>query len=165
MFFKKSPDKQELPANSEVVFSPVTGIVVPLEKVSDSTFAQKILGDGLAVYPEEGKIYSPVDGEVTTLTDTLHAVCLTSKQGAELLIHVGRDTVTLNGRPFTCHVKEGDKIRKGQLLLEFDMEAIDGAGLDLTTPVIVVNSDDYELVKSEQDEITPKDILLTLRRK
>ena len=165
MFFRKTPDKQELPVNSEAIFSPVTGVVIPLEKVSDPTFAQKILGDGLAIYPEEGKIYSPVDGEVTTLTDTLHAVCLTSKQGAELLIHVGRDTVTLNGRPFTCHVKEGDKIRKGQLLLEFDLEAIDGAGLDLTTPVIVANSDDYELVKAEQTEITPNDILLTLRRK
>lgn len=165
MFFRKAPDKQELPVNSEAIFSPVTGVVIPLEKVSDPTFAQKILGDGLAIYPEEGKIYSPVDGEVTTLTDTLHAVCLTSKQGAELLIHVGRDTVTLNGRPFTCHVKEGDKIRKGQLLLEFDLEAIDGAGLDLTTPVIVANSDDYELVKAEQTEITPNDILLTLHRK
>lgn len=165
MFFKKfTKSESPAPSDTETIFSPLTGILVPLEKVQDQTFAQKILGDGIAIYPEEGKVYSPVDGELTTLSDTLHAVCITSRQGAELLIHVGRDTVHLGGAPFTCHVKEGDSVKQGQLLLEFDMAAIDEAGLDLTTPVIVTNSDEYELTAAEQTEIAQGDALLTLRR-
>lgn len=152
-------------ADGETIFSPLGGTVIPIEQVEDQTFAGKILGDGLAVLPTGGKLYSPVDGEIATLMDTLHALCITSAYGAELLIHVGRDTVTLGGKHFTCHVKEGQKIKRGQLLLEFDPEAIRAAGLSLTTPVIVSNWDEYEMIKTTREAVDHGDALLTLRRK
>lgn len=151
--------------DGENLASPLSGTVIPLEQVEDQTFAGKILGDGIAVLPAEGKLYSPVDGEISTLMDTLHALCITSAYGAELLIHVGQDTVTLGGKHFTCHVKEGQKVKRGQLLLEFDTEAIRAAGLSLTTPVIVSNWDEYDMTKTTQEAVSHGDTLLTLRRK
>ena len=98
--------------------SPCKGKAVALTEVPDPTFSEKILGDGFAVIPSEGKIYAPADGEVTVVFDTLHAITMTTDQGAELLIHIGLDTVTLKGAPFTAHVAAGDHVKKGDLLLE-----------------------------------------------
>ena len=94
-----------------VIYPPCKGKVVPLTEVPDPTFSEKILGDGFAVIPSEGKVYAPADGEVTMVFDTLHAVTLASSQGAELLIHIGLDTVTLKGEPFTAHVAAGDQVK------------------------------------------------------
>jgi len=149
----------------EILASPLTGRLVAIENVPDQTFAQKILGDGLAVEPTDGNIYSPVDGEITTLMDTLHALCITSEGGAEILIHVGRDTVALGGKPFTSYVREGQKIKRGDLLLKFDMEAIRAAGLDLTTPIVVSNWENYIMEKAGGDRISKGETLLTLRTK
>lgn len=128
--------------------SPVKGKAVPITAVNDPTFADEILGKGVAVIPEDGHIYAPVDGTITLLFDTLHAVSITSKEGAEVLVHVGLDTVSLKGDHFIAHVKNGDAVKTGDLLLTVDLEAVKAAGFDVITPMIICNSDDYEKVEA-----------------
>ena len=123
--------------------SPLAGQLLPLSEVSDPAFAGGAMGRGAAVREPEGKLYAPFDGEVSVLFPTLHAIGLHSDDGIDLLVHVGFDTVKLNGEHFTGHVAQGDKVRKGQLLLEFDPAAIKAAGYDTTTPVVVTNAADY----------------------
>lgn len=129
--------------------SPLQGEAIKLTEVKDETFAGEILGKGMAVVPSEGTVKAPFDGMVSTLFDTKHAIGLTSQTGIELLIHVGINTVELGGAHYTAHVSEGDTVRAGQTLLTFDMDAIRQAGYDITTPVIVTNSDDYRQVLQE----------------
>ncbi|SDC32385.1 PTS system, beta-glucosides-specific IIC component [Terribacillus halophilus] len=131
---------------SEVIASPLSGEVRPLAEVSDPTFAQEIMGKGMAILPSKGEVVSPVDGEVVTLFATKHAIGLKSTNGAEVLIHVGIDTVKLNGEHFTAHIASGDKVQKGQKLVTFDMEAIQAAGYDVITPIIITNTAEYENV-------------------
>ncbi|MCR5294153.1 MAG: glucose PTS transporter subunit IIA [Lachnospiraceae bacterium] len=116
-------------------------------EVEDETFAQCMLGDGVAVEPAEGKLYSPCDGRVESVFDTRHAVSLISKEGSEILLHIGIDTVQLGGKFFESHVKDGQEVKKGDLLVSFDMEAIKKAGYKVTTPFIICNTDDYSAVK------------------
>ena len=137
-----------------LLHSPCNGKVVPITEVPDSTFADKILGDGFAVIPSEGKVYAPADGEVSMVFDTLHAVTMTSTQGTEILIHVGLDTVKMNGEGFTGHVKAGDKVKKGDLLLEVDLDKVKAAGYDTITPMLVCNTMDYASVEG----VTGKDV-------
>lgn len=127
----------------EIISSPLNGTIVPLSQVGDAAFAQGALGKGIAILPSEGKIVSPVDGVVTTFFPTAHALGITSNSGAEILIHVGMDTVQLEGKHFVVKAKQGDSVKKGQVLLEFDIDAIKGAGYEIVTPVIVTNSDQY----------------------
>jgi beta-glucoside PTS system EIICBA component len=129
---------------SEVLASPLTGEVRPLAEVSDPTFAQEIMGKGTAIFPTAGEVVSPIDGEVVTVFATKHAIGLKSSNGAEVLIHVGIDTVKLNGEHFTAHIESGAKVQKGQKLLSFDREGIQAAGYDLITPVIITNTAEYE---------------------
>ncbi|MFP7170242.1 beta-glucoside-specific PTS transporter subunit IIABC [Terribacillus sp. 7520-G] len=136
---------------SEVISSPLTGEVRPLAEVSDPTFAQEIMGKGAAIFPTKGEVVSPVDGEVVTLFATKHAIGLKSASGAEVLIHVGVDTVKLNGEHFTAHIASGEQVKKGQKLVSFDMEAIQAAGFDLITPVIITNTAEYEDISSLAD--------------
>ncbi len=131
--------------------APVAGRVVPLSQVPDETFSGGMLGHGFAVEPAEGKVYAPFDGVCEMMFDTLHAMGLRSDQGVALLIHVGLETVSLDGKPFTAHVKSGDRITKGQLLLEFDMDAIKAAGCPVITPVLVTNEDETGDVTVEHD--------------
>lgn len=138
-------EKAEL-AEAIEVYAPIQGIAVELKEVSDPTFAEEILGKGMAIRPAEGKVYAPIDGEISTLFETKHAIGISGDGGVELLIHVGLDTVKLEGKYFTAHVESGQKITKGQLLLEFDMDAIQAEGYDTITPVIVSNSDDYNCI-------------------
>lgn len=142
------------PGTSAEVAAPLNGKAVPLSEVSDPTFAEEILGKGAAIIPSEGKVYSPVDGKVEMVFDTLHAVTLTGDNGLEVLIHVGLDTVKLNGQHYKALVKSGDRVKIGTPLLEFDMEAIKQAGYDVITPVIISNSMDYGDILS----ITGQDI-------
>ena len=130
-------------ASENDVLAPMTGTVLALENVPDSTFASGLLGKGVAIIPSEGKVIAPFNGEVASIFQTKHAIGLESDSGIELLIHVGIDTVKLDGVPFTAHVKEGDKVQAGDLLLTFDRQAILDAGYDLATPIIISNSDDY----------------------
>ena len=132
---------------------PVKGEIIPLSEVKDNTFASGILGDGYAVIPSEGKVYAPFDGTCENIFDTLHALGLTSDQGIEMLIHVGLETVTLNGAPFKAHIKSGEHFKKGDLLLEFDIEAIKKAGCEIQTPVLVTNAEDLGGVTVENHKL------------
>ncbi len=125
----------------------MNGVVVPMAEVEDEAFASCVLGNGVAVEPAEGKLYAPADAVVETLFDTRHAIGLTTDTGVELLLHIGINTVELAGRHFEAHVSVGQKVRKGDLLISFDMAAVKAAGYLCTTPMIVCNTDDYQSVK------------------
>jgi PTS system beta-glucosides-specific IIC component len=143
--------------------SPLTGTVIPLTDVEDAVFSGGILGEGVAIIPAEGKVFAPADGTISAVTDTKHAVGITTDQGVEMLIHVGLDTVQLGGEGFTLHCNMGDKVKKGTLLLEFDMGKIKEAGFPLTTPVLVSNMTNFVSLKaSEKKEVKTGDTLLTI---
>lgn len=135
------------------IVAPILGKVIPLTDVKDSTFASGVLGEGFAIEPSEGKVYAPFDGTCDNLFDTLHAMGLVSDSGVELLIHVGLETVGLGGKPFTAHIKTGETFKKGDLLLEFDIDAIKAAGCETQTPVIITNAEDVGSITVEGDKI------------
>lgn len=140
------------------------GRCVALKEVPDPTFAEGILGQGVAIVPTDGKVYAPADGEITTLFPTGHAFAMTTDSGAELLVHIGLDTVTLKGSAFTIHGKEGSKVKKGELLLEADLSAIQAAGLNTITPVVICNPDDFPgLTCLINKDVTPGDPILQLK--
>ena len=156
----------EAPATSaspiELV-SPMTGKVLDIAQVPDQVFASGALGEGVAILPTDGHVYAPCDAEVSAVMDTKHAIGLTTEDGLELLIHVGLDTVKLEGKPFEYAVSEGDKVRTGDLLLTADLDMIVEAGYKIHTPVLVTNSDDYESVKiAETTAISKGDHLMTI---
>ena len=130
--------------NGVTISTPVDGNIIDISKVPDPTFSEKILGDGFAVEPSNGSFYAPADGEIIMVFDTLHAISLDATNGATILIHVGLDTVSLKGGPFKVHVKPGDKVKKGDLLITADLDAIKAAGLNTITPVVVCNYDDFK---------------------
>ena len=155
-FFKKKE-------TGHIIGSPAKGKAVPLKEVNDPTFAEEMLGKGAAVIPEEGKIYAPADGEIGMVFDTLHAVSMTTDFGAEILIHIGLDTVKMKGDGFTGHVKAGDHVKKGDLLLEVDLEKVKTAGYDTITPVLVCNTPDYASVEEIQaDAVNAGDDLIII---
>lgn len=129
-----------------VICSPVAGMAIPMNEVKDDTFASEVLGKGMAVIPSEGKVVAPCEGKISTFFETKHAVGITGKDGTEILIHVGVNTVELEGKYYKAHAAQGDKVKPGQLLLTFDIEKIKEAGYDVTTPVIVANTYDYKNV-------------------
>ncbi len=134
--------------NGELILaSPLKGRVIPLSEVPDETFASGVLGDGVGIQPAEGKVYAPFDCTVAAVFDTKHAIGLESPDGVELLIHIGMDTVKLNGEPFTVYVEAGETVKAGGLLAAFDMDKIKAAGLDTVTPVIVTNPGKYKSIK------------------
>lgn len=132
---------------AQVIASPLTGKVLPLSETPDAVFASGAMGQGVAIEPSVGEVVAPADGTIRLLFPTNHAIGLATDDGAELLIHVGMDTVELDGKGFTAHVVQGSKVKKGQLLLSFDMEAIQEAGYSVVTPIIVTNSADYQAVE------------------
>lgn len=123
------------------IVSPVTGKIIPIEEVPDQVFSEKMIGDGLAIDPKEGRVLSPIDGEVVTIFPTNHAIGLVSKEGLEILIHIGIDTVELNGVGFTRIIEKDSKVKKGDLLVEFDIDLIKEKGKSPITPVIISNMD------------------------
>lgn len=148
--------------DDKAVYSPLEGKLIPMTEVPDETFASKALGDGVAVIPEKGCVYAPFDGEVEMVYDTGHAIGLVREDGMEVLIHVGINTVELGGKYYTAKVSNGQKIKKGDLLLEFDMDEIAKAGYSMVTPVIVTNSDEYEdLTFKEHGRVEPGDRIIT----
>ena len=144
---KKEEPQEIIPAKDEALLAPVSGQVIPLSEVRDEAFAGGILGQGAAVIPENGEICAPCDGVISVMYPTGHAVGIKSDIGAEILIHVGMDTVTLNGSCFDVKVKAGDHVKAGQLLVRANIEGIKKEGLDITTPVIVANTADYMQIK------------------
>ena len=134
-----------------------------LDQIEDAAFSSGALGRGVAVLPEEGVLYAPADGTVTALFPTGHAIGMVSEEGAEVLIHVGMDTVRLEGKGFTVLTAVGDHVKKGQELLRFDVEAIREAGYSLVTPVLVSNADTFtDVIATDDGEVDPGDALITI---
>ncbi len=137
------PEPSASGTDTITLFAHMNGTVVPLENVEDDVFSQKILGDGIAIEPQEGKLFAPCDGKIDSVFDTKHAINIVSGDNTEILLHIGIDTVKLEGKYFETHVSDGQNIKKGDLLISFDMEAIKAQGFKLTTPLIICNTDDY----------------------
>ena len=139
-------------SESKVVYSPIKGKVIPLNTVKDETFAGEYLGKGVAIQPEQGRVVAPFDGKVTVVMDTKHAIGITSNNGIEILIHVGMDTVQLNGKYYQTHVKIDDEVKKGDLLLTFEKENIIAEGYEITTPVVITNTADFKQINALTDK-------------
>ena len=129
-----------------VMAAHMNGTVVPMAEVQDEAFATCVLGEGVAIEPAEGKLFAPADAVVDNLFDTHHAIGLVTGDGVEVLLHIGINTVELGGKHFEAHVQVGDKVKKGDLLLSFDIDAVKAAGYLCTTPMIICNTDDYQSV-------------------
>lgn len=136
------------------IVAPMTGKAVPLEQVPDPAFSQKIIGDGIAVEPDQGLLIAPFDGHVVHLIDTHHSLVLGHDSGLELLVHIGVNTVSLQGKPFKTFVKTGDKFKQGDKLIEFDIAMIKEAGLPVITPIIIANGDAVADLKVNEGAIT-----------
>lgn len=176
MFFSGFKDEEEdvKPQNKEAggnegmikqetIGSPLKGSVKPLSTIADEAFSSQAMGKGAAIVPTEGRVVSPVDGVLTSLFSSGHALGITSDRGADILIHVGKDTVKLKGRHFTPKVKQGERVRKGQVLMEFDIRAIEKEGYDLATPVIVANTGSFlDVIETERQTVNYGDDLLTV---
>lgn len=157
-FFKKLFGK-----NTNDFYAPMAGKAVPITEVPDPTFAEGMLGNGIAIVPAEGKVYAPCDATVDMMFTTGHAVSLMADCGAEVLIHVGLETVSLEGKPFTVHAANGDKVKKGQLLIEVDLQAIAEAGLPTITPMVVCNTDAYSTFNTfTGKDVTNEDVVIAL---
>ena len=161
-----APSPAAAPAAKDTVLSAcLNGTVVPLADVKDEAFASGVLGDGIAIEPSDGELVAPADGEISSTFETHHAVGMTTADGAELLMHIGIDTVKLGGKHFTYLVNEGDKVKRGQPLIRFELEAIKAEGYPVTTPVIVCNTDDYAVVEAKASgTVKQGDALLELKR-
>lgn len=147
------------------ICAPVAGEAVAINQVSDPTFGEEILGKGIAIKPTAGKVVAPCDATVDMMFDTGHAVSLVADFGAEILIHVGLDTVNLKGKHYTVIAKNGDKVKKGDLLMEFDVEAIKAEGYDVITPVVICNSADYTTFKTFVDKtVATGDVVIELSK-
>ena len=145
--------------------APVAGNAVPLSQVPDPTFAEELLGKGVAIEPTEGKVYAPCDATVDMMFETGHAVSLVADNGAEVLIHVGLETVTLKGKYFTIHAENGAKVKKGDLLIEFDLDAIKAEGFNTITPMLICNTDDYTTFNTTTGkDVTNADVVIELAK-
>ena len=123
------------------------GRTIPMDEVNDQTFAQELLGPGIAIVPSNGTVVSPINGTIATVMDTKHAVCIQGEDGLELIVHAGLDTVELNGKYYQTYKEIGDQVKAGDVLLEFDLEEITKAGCDVTTPIVITNLGDYKITK------------------
>ena len=146
-FLKKKEDVQQVPVWPAILGAECKGTVVPMENIPDEVFSQGILGQCIGIDPAEGKVFAPVDGEITQAPDSGHALGLMSTGGIEVLIHVGVDTVDMNGDGFTPRVKEGDKVKKGQLLLEMDLDKIAAAKHPAVVITVITNTDEFASVE------------------
>ncbi|QLG05640.1 PTS beta-glucoside transporter subunit EIIBCA [Bacillus velezensis] len=159
----KASEAPGVTAGGEIIHSPIKGEVKALSEVNDSVFSGGMMGKGFAILPEEGAAVSPVEGRVTAVFKTKHAIGITSARGAEVLIHIGLDTVRLDGRHFEVHVKEGDAVAPGDLLITFEIDEIKAAGFDVITPVIITNTDQYSFTDVKKSGmVKPNEALLAL---
>lgn len=160
---KQPSQKNALKVERDSVMAPFSGAVIPLNELKDDAFSQGVLGKGVGIEPMDGKVLSPVDGTVTTLFPTLHAIGLTADSGIELLIHIGLDTVQMGGRGFTAHIKEGDRVKKGQHIMDVDLNAVKAAGFSTQTPVIITNSSDLlDIIPLDNKTVQAGDELITV---
>ena len=142
------------------ILAPVKGKVIPLEQVPDEVFAEKVLGDGVAIIPEDGKIYSPVDGTITTITDSLHAYGFETEDGIQMIVHFGLETVNLKGKGFTSRVKVGDKVKAGDLVAEVDLDYLKENHVETITPVIVCGGIPYDELMFQYGETEAREVLI-----
>ena len=149
-------------AGNEVICSPLQGSALPLTQVKDEVFSQKILGDGIAVVPTKGELYAPADGTIESVFDSKHAISMVCSNGAELLMHIGMDTVQLEGKGFAPQVKNGDAVKKGQLLMKFNLDEIKAAGYDVTTPIVVTNGEKFAVQPVAEGTVAPGAALMKL---
>ena len=157
-FLKKKKDV-------EVIGAPVEGEVVTSAEIPDPVFTEEMMGKGVAIKPAANKVYAPADASVEMIFDTKHAITLKTTGGAEVLIHIGLDTVSLGGAPFTVMVEAGANVKKGDLLIEFDMDAIKAAGLEVITPVVICNSDDFKgMERFTGKQVKPGDAVIELEK-
>lgn len=160
---KELPQKDSVKVKKEVISSPMSGKVLPLTETEDEAFSGELLGKGVAIVPLNGDVVAPCSGTVITLFPTKHAIGIVSENGAEVLIHLGLNTVQLEGKHFTAHVEAGDKVVKGQLLVSCDLDAIEKAGYSMVSPVVITNTSDYlDIVPMATDAVNKEDELLTL---
>ncbi len=147
------------------VYAPMDGIAVKLDSVPDEAFSERILGDGAAVIPENGNIYSPVDGEIIDITDSKHAFCITANDGTELLLHVGIDTVNLKGEGFDVKISSGDKVKAGQKIAEVDLEFLRKNKLKTETPVVLTEAENYKIIQVHEGKVSGgRDILFLYKK-
>ena len=143
--------------------SPLSGKVLPLSDVPDKVFSSGAMGKGLAIDPEKGELIAPADGEITTIFPTGHAVGLTTKDGIEILMHIGMDTVELEGQGFETFVKQGDQVKAGDLLVRFDIEAIKAAGYSVITPIVITNTEHFaDVLELNQEELIASEDFLVI---
>ncbi|OQR53979.1 beta-glucoside-specific PTS transporter subunit IIABC [Bacillus sp. CDB3] len=163
----KEMDRKEVgsPNEKNIITSPFEGKVIELSSIKDAAFASGALGKGVAIEPSSGKLLAPFSGTVSALFPTNHAIGLVTDYGAEVLIHIGMDTVQLGGKHFSSHVAQGDRVEKGQLLIEFDIQAIQAAGYVVTTPIVITNIDKYDVVVAEANPIKIGENLIELTSK
>ena len=161
LFDKLFGKKEEI--NPNHVYAPMAGEAVDISQVPDPTFSSGAMGHGIAIQPTDGKVCSPVNGTVDMMFDTGHAVALVSDNGIEILIHVGLETVGLNGAPFQVKVQNGQKVKKGDILMIADLDAIKAAGLPTITPVLICNTDDYTTFNATTGKtVTNADVVIEL---
>ncbi|MCM3760359.1 PTS glucose transporter subunit IIA [Alkalihalobacillus oceani] len=161
-------DKKEaspIQPKEEMIHAPLTGKLVSIEDVPDPTFSQKMMGDGFAIDPADGSVLAPVSGEIVQVFPTKHAVGIKTAGGAEVLIHIGLETVTMDGEGFEAHVKEGDQVQVGDLLVEFDLNLVKEKAASTLTPVIITNQDQLDSVIKEPatETVAGETPLLTIR--
>ena len=148
--------------NKITLASPVNGEIVPISQVKDDTFAQEMVGKGVAIIPSDGKFYAPADGALIALFPTGHAFCINSTDGAEILVHIGIDTVKLGGEHYTIHAKQGDDVKKGDLIVEVDLEGVKNAGFETVTPVIISNSGKFSKIEKKSGAVSAGDTVILL---
>ena len=147
------------------VYAPMSGKILALSDVDDAAFSEKMLGDGVAILPDENAVYSPVDGVITDVTDTKHAFCITAEDGTELLLHIGINTVTLKGEGFQVFVSGGDHVRAGDKIADVDLSALSAGGLSAQTPVLLTEFERVHIVETREGSVQGgKDVLFTYRR-
>lgn len=167
LFRKKADSKKENieinAVDEEQLYAPVSGRLIALEKVDDVVFSQKIMGEGIAIEPEEGGVYAPMEGVVSVVFPTKHVIGIEAKNGASIIMHMGIDTVELQGRGFDVFVKQGDAVRPGELLMKLNLELI-RQKYPATTMIVVENWKDYQITCTEQERVKAGDKLLKLAR-
>lgn len=152
-------------ANEIKIVAPVEGRCIPIKEVSDPTFGQEILGPAVAIIPSSGFVWAPYDGVVSTIFPTGHAVGLTTPDGIGLLIHIGLDTVRLNGKYFTKYVEEGQKVKAGEKLIGFDLSSIRNEGYDIVTPIVICDAGEYStILKVDKKQINVGDIIFRISK-
>lgn len=162
---KKEDNKAVMSTETDEIYAPIVGTVIELSEVKDEMFSKKALGEGIAIIPEKGELVAPASGVIQMIFDTKHSMGMTTDQGVEILFHVGLDTVQLAGKPFQPCVKVGDHVQAGDLLMKFDIQAIQAAGLDIVTPIVITNSQDVKVTIKKTGKVQSTDCIMTAQRK